>query len=220
MFKKGAGGEAKVNKRKSREIRCVGESASKMVRSLLLPSKKSPDVQLDPIEVSYLLIDYLNSNRCKDVGDVLLNKEELFQWVSDTAEAGTRLTADQARPIDHACVQLIVMRINELFDAYNQDLHVFNFSLSIDVKSTAHLMALHRLFKVYLERETNELNSQIDGWLDKLALKKDYFINLVSPYASTDGRDEQSAKQYVLAFEDVLKALVEAKAKVCRLFIS
>jgi hypothetical protein len=164
-------------------------------------------INIDPIAVTHLIVEFLeNPNNI----NLLFNRNDYIARTRSIVEHEIRTRNNAPRAIDHRVVEMVVVKIRQLFDDYDREFAIFNYTVSRLTKSHAHQQAIELLYTAYFTSEKNKLEVELNKWKNEKDHFKDYFTRQVAP-----NRNAQinNAEQYLRLIGNMLKIKVTDEAE-------
>ncbi|CAF4831358.1 unnamed protein product [Rotaria sp. Silwood1] len=133
--------------------------------------------------------------------EILIERiNEIFQLKINDDEPSTEIIL----------LQDILGKVNKLIQDMNQELNIFNFSMSKSLKSILHICAVLSTALFYYHRHKNHFNSMLMSIHQNKAKWQHRFLRMV---VIQENDDENVATNLVNEFSDILRQSFEQKAK-------
>jgi hypothetical protein len=130
--------------------------------------------------------------------DELKYKEKIHEILEE-------ININKEEEIDYELIQNLIFKAENVFEQYNNDLSVFDLSLSRNSKSFAHNEIFKRLLNTYANKRLENAENELDVWNNKKENLCKFFVSQLAP---DHEKDKENAKHFLELFSEELKNIL------------
>ena len=107
---------------------------------------------------------------------------------------------------DHELIQTLILKIDRVFEDYNDDFKALGLVLSLEAKSLAHKIAFRKLLELFTAKFSSEAYNERDLWEAKRDELLQFFVSQLAP---DQAKDEENAKQFMRTFAESIEQTLQ-----------
>ena len=191
------------------------QSAINSLRTFFQINKESKRLYIQE-EFDTIIIQYIQSRAALNSKlDIIFNQDNFIKCISKLVDdfliSKTGLMFEKTN-FDLDLIQLLIFKIDGLFDDYNNDFKVLGLGLSQEAISLAHNIAFRKLLDFFTAKLKSEAFFAHNLWVAKRDELLQFFVSQLVPDQS---KDEENAKQFISKCADWI---VQAVRRMIRMF--